>query len=173
MGLPYAATRSRFRSKFPMSNLDTLNSRASSSALLPLLMARSRAPQSSHQFAPKMTKTGMRLSFAAASACLTAALASADSSYGSGAATANAARRAPSRRRRGFRMTGSYEYPTESSAGFRPALNEALSALLSIRLSLQAAGGKVANEEGAVRCQQVGAQALVQIRLHRVRVRTL
>src|SRR5882762_1362794 len=171
MGLPYAATRSRFRSKFPMSTLTTLNSRASSSAVLPLSMARSRARQSSHQFAPKMRKTGMRLSFAAASACRTAALASADSSYGSGAATANAASRAP-RRRRCFRMTGSYECPTEGSAGFRPALNEALSALLSIRLSLQAAGGKVANEEGAVRCQQVSAQAIRQIRLHRVRVRT-
>src|SRR2546427_12616867 len=70
-------------------------------------------------------------------------------------------------------MTGSYERPTESSAGFRPALNESLSALLSIRLSLQIVGGKVADEEGALRRQQVGAQALRQIRLHRFRVRTL
>src|SRR6266849_251949 len=166
MGLPYAATRSRFRSKFPMSTLTTLNCRASSSAFLPLLMARSSARQSSHQFAPKMTNTGIRLSFAALSACRTAALASADSSYGSGAATANAASKAP-RRRRSFRMTGSYECPTEGLAGFRPVLNEALSALLSIRLSLQTAGGEVANEEGAVRCQQVGTQALRQIRLYR------
>ena len=70
-------------------------------------------------------------------------------------------------------MTGSYERPTETSAGYRTALNEALSALLSIRLSLQIIGGKVADEEGALRCQQVGAQALRQIRLHRIGVRTL
>jgi hypothetical protein len=70
-------------------------------------------------------------------------------------------------------MTGSYECSAEGSAGFRPALNETLSALLSIRLPLQTAGGEVANEEGAVRCQQVGAQALGQIRLHRFCVRTL
>ncbi len=55
----------------------------------------------------------------------------------------------------------------EGSAGFRPALNEALSALLKIRLSSQTTGGKVATEEGALGCQQVGAQALRQIRLHR------
>src|SRR5213079_2468278 len=84
----------------------------------------------------------------------------------------NAASKAP-RGRRSFRMTGSYERPTESLAGFRPALKKALSTLLSIRLSLQIVGGKVADEEGAVRCQQVGAQALRQIGLHRFRVRTL
>jgi len=42
------------------------------------------------------------------------------------------------------------------SARFRPALNEALPALLGIRLSLQSADGKVASEKGALGRQKVG-----------------
>ena len=52
----------------------------SSRALRPLLSARSRARQSSHQLAPRMTSTGTLLILAATSACCTAALASSVSS---------------------------------------------------------------------------------------------